>query len=54
MKAVPKYKPTRACIRRGLLKEAFLRFEFGEAFIRRGLYKDGLIFGILQYAGTSV
>ena len=29
--------------------EGFLRYEFGGAYIWRGLYTEGLIFGILRY-----
>ena len=29
--------------------EGFLRYEFKGAYIWRGLYMEGLIFGILQY-----
>ena len=35
--------PQGAYIRRGDLREAFLRYDFG------GLYMEGLIFGILWY-----
>ena len=41
--------PRRAYIRRGGLTEGFLRYEFGGAYIWRGLYMEGLIFGILRY-----
>ena len=36
--------PQGAFIRRGDVTEGFLRYEFGG-----GLYKEGLIFGILRY-----
>ena len=32
---------------RGNLTEAFLRYEFGGLIFERGLYMEGLIFGIL-------
>ena len=38
-----------AYIRSGDVTEGFLRYEFGGAYIWRGLYKEGLIFGILRY-----
>ena len=41
--------PDGAYIRRGDLTEGFLRYEFGGAYIWRGLYMEGLIFGILRY-----
>ena len=41
--------PGGAYIRRGDLTEGFLRYEFWGAYIWRGLYMEGLIFGILRY-----
>ena len=41
--------PRGAYIRRGDLTEGFLRYDFGGADIWRGLYMEGLIFGILRY-----
>ena len=38
-----------AYIWRGDLTEGFLRYEFGGLPIWRGLYMEGLIFGILRY-----
>ena len=43
------WSPQEAYIWRGDLTEAFLRYEFGGAYIWRGVYKEGLIFGILRY-----
>ena len=40
--------PGGAYIWRGELTESFLRYEFG-GLHRRGLYTEGLIFGILRY-----
>ena len=40
--------PGGAYIWRGELTESFLRYEFG-GLRRRGLYTEGLIFGILRY-----
>ena len=40
--------PGRAYIWRGELMESFLRYEFW-GLRRRGLYTEGLIFGILRY-----
>ena len=37
-----------AYIRSGDVTEGFLRYEFEGAYIWRGLYKEGLIFGILR------
>ena len=34
---------------RGDLTEGFLRYRFGGAYIWRGLYMEGFIFGILRY-----
>ena len=45
--------PRGAYIRRGDLTEGFLRYEFGGAYIWRGFYMEGLIFGILRYMGTG-
>ena len=41
--------PQGAYIRMGDLTEGFLRYQFGGAYIWKGLYKEGLIFGILRY-----
>ena len=42
--------PRGAYIRRGDLTEGFLRYDFeGLIIIWKGLYMEGLIFGILQY-----
>ena len=41
--------PRGAYIRRGDLKEGFLPHDFGGLKIWRGLYMEGLIFGILRY-----
>jgi len=41
--------PRGAYIRRGDLAEAFLHYDFGGAYIWRGLFMEGLIFGILRY-----
>jgi len=41
--------PRGAYIRRGNLTEGFLRFDFWGAYIWRGLYMEGHIFGILRY-----
>ena len=46
LRAISKYKPY---ICRGDLTEGFLRYEVGGAYIWRGLYMEGLIFGILRY-----
>ena len=56
--ALSKYKPPGAYIRRGDLTEGFLRDEFeglifGGAYTWRGLYMEGLIFGILRYFELS-
>ena len=51
-----KYKPPpptpEAYIRRDDLTEGLLRYDFGGlgAYIWRGLYMEGLIFGILRYS----
>ena len=45
----PSTSPREAYIWRGDLREAFLRYWFGGAYIWRGLYMEGLIFGILRY-----
>ena len=34
--------------------EGFLRYRFGGAYIWRGFYMEGLIFGILQYVLTAI
>ena len=44
--------PGGAYIWRGNLTEGFLRYEFGRADIWRGLYMEGLIFGILRYSSS--
>ena len=43
--------PRGAYIRRGDLTEGFLRYDFKGAYIWRGLYMEGRIFGILRYLG---
>ena len=52
LRAISKYKPPGglylAYIRRGNLMEGFLCYEFGGAYIWRGLYMEGLVFGILR------
>ena len=46
----PSTSPQGAYIWRGYLTEAFLRYPFGGLIIIwRGLYMEGLIFGILRY-----
>ena len=54
LRALFKYKHPRAYIRRGDLTVGFLCYEFeglmfGGAYIWRGLYMEGLIFGILRW-----
>ena len=51
LRAISKYEPTGACIRRSDLTEGFLRYEFGGegAYIWRGLYMEEVIFAILRY-----
>ena len=49
--------PRGAYIRRSDLTEGFLRYDFeggGGAYIWRGLYMEGLIFGILRYFYNSL
>ena len=41
--------PRQAYILRGDLTEGFLRYGFWGAYIWRGLYMEGIIFGILRY-----
>ena len=49
-RANSKYKPPGAYIRRGDLTEGFLPYDFGGLItVWRGLYMEGLIFGILRY-----
>ena len=38
LRAISKYEPTGACIRRGDLTEGFLRYEFGGGLIFGGAY----------------
>ena len=45
----PITSPRGAHIWSGDLRKGFLRYEFGGAYIWRGLYMEGLIFGILRY-----
>ena len=40
--------PGGACIRRDNLTEGFLRYDFEGLIFGRGLYMEGLIFGILR------
>ena len=40
LRAISKYKPPGAYIRRGDLTEGFLRYEFGGAHILRGLFLE--------------
>ena len=42
-----------AYMRRGDLTEGFLRYDFAGAYIWKGLYIEGLIFGILRYFQTE-
>ena len=46
LRAISKYEPTGACIRRGDLTEGFLRYEFGGG---GGLFMEEVIFAILRY-----
>ena len=50
----PSTSPRGAYIRRGDLTEGFLRYEFGGAYIWRGLFMEGLIFGILRCIIESI
>ena len=43
--------PWGAYIGRGDLTEGFFALQVCGAYIRRGLYMEGLIFGILRYIG---
>ena len=45
--------PGGAYIRRGGLTEGFLSYDFGGLIFSRGLYMEGLIFGILLYVVKS-
>ena len=45
----PSTSPQGAYIRKSDLTESFLRYRFGGAYFWRGLYIEGLIFGILRY-----
>ena len=45
---IPSTSPPGAYIRRDDLTEGFLRYDFGGAYIWKGLYMEGLIFGILR------
>ena len=42
--------PSGVYIWRSNLMKGFLHYEFGGAYICRGLYMEGLIFGILRYS----
>ena len=54
-RGISKYKPPGgAYIWRGDLTEGFLRWECGGLIFGRGLYMEGLIFGILWYNYTEV
>ena len=54
-RANSKYKPPPgAYIRRGDLTEGFFVLRFWGAYIWRGLYMEGLIFGILRYSTADV
>ena len=45
---IPSTSPPGACIRRGNLTEGFFALRFWGAYIWRGSYMEGLIFGILR------
>ena len=49
-RAISKHKPPGGLIFEGRFTEGFLRYDFegGGAFIWRGLYMEGLTFGILR------
>ena len=49
LRTISKYKPSGALIWRGDLTECFFRYEFGGLRPWRGLYMEGLIFGVLRY-----
>ena len=46
--------PAGAYIWRGDLKGRFLRHQFGGLIFWRGLYMEGLIFGILRYSNQNL
>ena len=47
--AISKYKPTGGLYSEGRLNGAFFALRVWEAYIWRGLYMEGLLFGILRY-----
>ena len=48
-RAISKHKPPGGLIFEGRFTEGFLRYDFeGGAYIWRGLYMEGLTFGILR------
>ena len=53
MRTISEYKSPEACIWRGNLSEGLLSYELGVggggAYIWRGLYMEGPVFGILRY-----
>ena len=48
LRAISKYKPPGGLYLEGQLNGRFFTLSFGAAYIWRGLYRRGLIFGILQ------
>ena len=48
----PSTRPRRAYFLRGDLTKGFSRYRFGGAYIWRGVYMEGLIFGILRCYDT--
>ena len=51
LRAISKYKPPRDLYLDGRLNGGFFALPVWGAYIWRGLYMEGLIFGILRYVG---
>ena len=49
----PSTSPSGGLYLEGRLTEGFLRYEFGGLIFWRGLYMEGLIFGILRYTAND-
>ena len=54
LRAISKYKPPGGLYLGGRFNRDFFELQFWRAYIWRGLYMEGLIFGILRYFAQSL
>ena len=54
LRAISKYKPPGGLYLEGRFNGGFFALRFWGAYIWRGLYMEGLIFGILRYQKSNI